>query len=247
MATNSAFAGVTVNHLLMMTSGLQFTKVSGNPFKTLRSDEARDYYTNNLRAYIAKSKRQYEPGKYWVYKNTDVELLSWLLQKTTGLTVTEYFSKKIWSKIGSSSAAAWSIDSKAVERTHCCFYTIATDLAKIGRLLLNNGQWNNEQIISKSWINNLVRFDSTQAMPPPENKDLRTLQHQYLWWKPNYPSEEDFQANGVYGQCLYIDPDSKTVIVKLSNLNTTGYPYRKIAKFLVGKPYKPIIPRYRLY
>ena len=84
----------------------------------------------------------------------------------------------------------------------------AIDFAKIGRLFLNNGNWNGKQVISENWVNESTRPD-TSTDPAPF--------YQYMWWV--HPLSEDstrynFYAAGNYGQFIYVIPEKNIVIVR---------------------------------
>ncbi len=241
-AKNKALTPLRIRHLLTMTSGLKFTKLSRNLVKLMRSDEAQTYFTPDIRKYLLKSERQFEPGQYWVYSNLDAELLGWVIENATKKSISDYFESSIWRKIGAKNNAGWTVDSRGKEKVHCCFYTSASDLAKIGKLFTDPEQ----AIVPKEWIDRLIAFDTTPIQRPPGNNDLAIMKHHYLWWKPLYPSGADLQANGVNGQFLYVDPVHSYIIVKLSDKNHTGYPFRKIVSTLAGIGYKTSIPRYKV-
>lgn len=238
-----SFDSITIGHALNMSSGLRFTKITGSIFKLMKSDEAKTYYVNDLRKYLSKSQREYSPGRYWRYNNFDTELIAWVIENATGKTVSAYFQERIWKNIGAENEAEWMIDQQGHERTHCCFYSKAVDIAKIGRLFL----YPDNTVISEAWLSKIMKFDSSRIPYMPSSKDMNIMQHQYMWWKPNFPASEDIQANGVLGQFLYIDRASKIVMVKLSNKNQIGYPFRKIVSVLTKSEYKPQIPIFRAY
>lgn len=68
-------------------------------------------------------------------------------------SITTYLQEKFWTPLGMASNASWSLDKRdGVEKTICCVNAIARNFAKIGRLSLNIGNWNGEQIVNKNWI-----------------------------------------------------------------------------------------------
>ena len=77
----------TLRHLLAMKSGLRYTQTGHGPLSDFRSDEARVYYSTNLLNTIRDAKRELAPGTKWVYKDTDAELLGFVLTRAVGMTV----------------------------------------------------------------------------------------------------------------------------------------------------------------
>ena len=102
--------------------------------------------------------------------------------------------------------ASWSIDKKknGLEKTFCCVNARARDFAKIGRLYLNGGNWNGNQIISKKWVENSTKKDTLNGSAG---------NYQYQWWIPN--DKGDFIAEGILGQFIFVSPSKNLIIVIL--------------------------------
>jgi CubicO group peptidase (beta-lactamase class C family) len=102
--------------------------------------------------------------------------------------------------------ASWSLDRKenGLEKTFCCLNARARDFAKIGRLYLNKGNWNGQQIVSESWVNQSTKVDTTNGS---------AWYYQYQWWLPT--KNGDFIAEGILGQFVYVNPDPNMIIVRL--------------------------------
>jgi len=221
----NGFDKVTIKHLLQMTSGIKFNESYLNPF----GDAASFYYGINLRKVIGKMKLKSEPGKQFEYVSGNTQLLGLVLERSLkGKTITSYLQEKLWTQLGMEYDASWSIDRKknGLEKTFCCINARARDFAKIGRLYLNNGNWNGKQIISQKWVEESTKADTTNG----------EVFYKYQWWLPtslenlsreNYnlknPSKEklklstdkDFMAEGILGQYIYVNPTKKLIIVRL--------------------------------
>jgi CubicO group peptidase (beta-lactamase class C family) len=221
----NGFDKVTIKHLLQMTSGIKFNESYLNPF----GDAASFYYGINLRKVIGKMKLKSEPGKQFEYVSGNTQLLGLVLERSLkGKTITSYLQEKLWTQLGMEYDASWSIDRKknGLEKTFCCINARARDFAKIGRLYLNNGNWNGKQIISQNWVEESTKADTTNG----------EVFYKYQWWLPtslenlsreNYnlknPSKEklklstdkDFMAEGILGQYIYVNPTKKLIIVRL--------------------------------
>lgn len=199
----NGFNKVTIKHLLQMTSGIKFNESYVNPF----GDAASFYYGLNLRKEIRKMKLKREPGKKFEYVSGNTQLLGLVLERSLkNKTITSYLQEKLWTPLGMEYDASWSIDRKknGLEKTFCCLNATARDFAKIGRLYLNNGNWNGKQIISEKWVK-----ESTN----PEIKEGSVKFYQYQWWIPT--PNLDFMAEGILGQFIYVNPTKKLIIVRL--------------------------------
>ena len=199
----NGFEKVTIKHLLQMTSGIRFNESYINPF----GDAASFYYGLNLRKEISKMKLQAEPGKKFAYASGNTQLLGLVLERALqNKTITQYLQEKIWTPLGMEYDASWSIDRKknGLEKTFCCLNARARDYAKIGRLYQNKGNWNGKQIVSKQWVEESTKLDIS---------DGSAAYYQYQWWLPS--PNQDFMAEGILGQFVYVNPAKNLIIVRL--------------------------------
>lgn len=194
---------VTIEHLLQMTSGIEFNESYFNPF----GDAAAFYYGRKLRKKMRKMKAASLPGAKFEYISGNTQLLGLVLERALKTkTITEYLQEKIWTPLEMEFDASWSIDRKknGIEKTFCCLNARARDFAKLGRLYLKDGNWNGTQIVSKEWVEQSTISDVSNGSVP---------YYQYQWWMPN--PGEDFLASGFLGQYIYVHPAKNLIIVRL--------------------------------
>lgn len=199
----NGFDQVSIQHLLQMTSGIEFNESYFNPF----GDAASFYYGLNLRKQIGKMKLKREPGKQFEYVSGNTQLLGLVLERSLkGKTITQYLQEKLWTPLGMEYDASWSIDRKkdGLEKTFCCINARARDFAKIGRLYKNKGNWNGKQIVSQEWV---------EASTKPDATNGGVNFYRYQWWLPT--PGEDFMAEGILGQFVYVNPAKDLIIVRL--------------------------------
>lgn len=203
----NGFDRVTVEHLLQMTGGLKFNESYSNPF----GQAAAYYYGRKLYHYMGKMKLAHEPGTHFEYQSGSTQLLGWVLERALRQhgdqrTITAYLNDKLWAPLGMVHPASWSIDRKknGIEKTFCCLNAPARDFAKLGSLYLHAGNWQGKQLVSKTWVEQSTRVDTTAGS---------TWRYQYQWWLPS--REGDFMAHGLLGQYTYVDPTRQLVIVRL--------------------------------
>lgn len=198
----SGFDKVTIKHLLQMTSGIDFREY----FHFFQSAPVY-YYGINIRQKLYKLRLKSKPGIKFEYASGNSELLGLILERALdSKTVTQYLQEKIWQPLGMEYDATWSLDRKrnGLEKTFCCLNARARDYAKLGRLYLNNGNWDNKQVVSEKWIRESVKIDTTDGSP---------WFYQYQWWLAS--DEGDYFARGMLGQLLYVNPAQKLIIVRL--------------------------------
>jgi len=235
LVVNPAFQKITLKNLLDMKSGLEFKDVYGGIVSAFLSDEAKYYYTDDIKKELIKVKAVNPPGTVWKYKSIDAFLLTWALENATGKKAAGYFQDKIWKKIGTACPASFGLDHEnGLANTASRFQSTAIDLAKLGRLYLNKGKFNGNQVISADWVDQSVNLGTEN---PANSKGWQKSAHHYLWWIPQQGVAGDYAAEGMRGQRLYIDPLTHTIIVQFSAKGAGGYPFRKISRYLSGLPF----------
>jgi CubicO group peptidase (beta-lactamase class C family) len=226
------FGRITIQHVLDMQSGIHFNESYFNPF----GEVAKYYYGNDLKKYMKHLKVEKAPGLDFEYKSVNTQLLAYILEKATGKTPTQYLQEKIWEPLGMEFDATWSIDSKKhqVEKAFCCINARARDFAKLGRLYLNNGNWNGKQIISSEYVKATTTFTTSKNDYMYSNQwwhtrffysvqDSARIHGQYVKVGPRKKEpffylvapSGDFFMQGHLGQFVYVYPQKKIIIVRL--------------------------------
>lgn len=235
LKSNPAFHNITLRHLFTMKSGLHFDDTNGGYVSAFLSDEARYYYTDDIKKELLQVNADNPPGTVWKYKSIDAFLLTWVIENATGQKAAQYFKHTVWEKIGTAYPASWGLDHEnGLANTASRFQATAVDLAKIGRLYLNKGKYNGQQIIPEAWVNQSVHMEGEK--PVTKKGWQQTTQH-YLWWLPAEGRNGEFAAEGMRGQRLYMDPLTNTIIVQFAGKGAGDYPYRKISRYLSGLPF----------
>ena len=209
-------ANITIKHLLTMSSGLSWDE----SYSTLFSLTTKGYYGKDLPKLVLNQSVVKEPGKFFEYRSGDTQLLSLIVERATGKTLSDYASERIWSKVGAENDALWCLDrDNGVEKAFCCFNSNARDFARFGQLILNNGQWNGVQIVSAEYLKEsltpadyLIDIDSQK----PCNF------YGYQWWMINFEGHNVFYARGLLGQYIFVIPDLNAVIVRLGHIRNSN-------------------------
>lgn len=198
---------ITIRHCLMMASGLNFQEQYNGPF----NHTTESYYGTDLRKLIRKLKVVTPPGKVHHYKGSDPLILSFILNKVTQKTLSEYMSEKLWTPLNATDNALWSLDKKdGDEKSYCCLNSNARDFARIGLLYLHKGNWNGIQLVDTSYVE-----QSLTPLTLPDEKGQIASYYGYMWWLMNYKNEKIFYARGILGQYIIVVPSKNIVIVRL--------------------------------
>ena len=202
-------AKVTIKHLLMMASGLNWDESYGSAF----SVTTKAYYGNDLYALVKDLDLEEEPGKVYRYKSGNTQLLAFILEKATGKTVSDYASEKLWKPLQSEFNAEWSLDKKdGMEKAYCCFYSNARDFARIGKLYLNHGNFKGKQIVPVNYAKQSLQPVGIQT---PEGKP--NTHYGLHWWLMNRQGFDIFYARGILGQYIIGIPELNIVVVRLGH------------------------------
>src|SRR5262245_107927 len=238
LAKNPAYAGVTLRHLLGMQSGVAYTRTTGKAWHDLHSDDARIFYTTNREKTLLKQQREDPPGVRWAYKDSDAEVLGWVLARATGKTLAQQL-EEIWQPMGAEHDASWDLDhSDGRESASSGLNATARDLARFGRLYLEDGMAGGEQVVPRGGVVASTTRDTSRS--EPEVVTWWQMQHQPYLWIPlqNWDAEHDFFADGSRGQRIYVHPGSRLVIVQLANDSAQEFPFRKLVHAWAGEPFR---------
>lgn len=207
---------VRIKDVLQMSSGVGFNEDYGD-FNSDINVMGRYFALSMPMADFAKRlKNARPPGTYNLYVSIDTQVLGMILVKATGKSITDYMNEKLWSQIGAESEAYWIVDKSGMEFAIGGLNVTARDYAKLGQLYLDSGRWQGKQLIPENWVRASVTPDAPHLMPGARTTALRKDGYGFQWWIP-YGGEDEFNAQGIYGQFIYIDPDKDMVIVKLSS------------------------------
>lgn len=219
------FKKITIKNLLEMRSGLEYN-TSLIPFTNIHSpwhDEAVGYYHPNVRKLLLDNVEiSFEPGKDFQYSNYNTSYLGLIIERATNQSVSKYLEQKLWSKIMEYDAL-FSIDSKESNFEYMPSRLIARaiDYARFGQLMLNEGSWYGNQIISKDWVQESTRESKSiprDIYPNWFGRSDKRIFYSYQWWgHVNEDGTYHFYANGNLGQNIYIIPHKETVIVHCGN------------------------------
>ena len=219
------FKKISIKDLLEMRSGLEYN-TSLIPFTNIHSpwhDEAVSYYHPNIRKLLLENVEiSSEPGKDFQYSNYNTSYLGLILERATTVSVSNYLEQKLWSRIMEYDAL-FSTDSKEsnFEYTPSRLIARAIDYARFGQLMLNDGNWYGNQLISKDWIQESTQENKSiprDLYPKWFGKSDKRIYYNYHWWgHVNKDGTFNFYANGNLGQNIYIIPDKETVIVHFGN------------------------------
>lgn len=193
---------ITLKDLLMMASGLDCNNGSVNKLAgTIAMRKSNDWTQYNLNLPMAQM-----PGEYFYYCNGVSHLLSAIIHESTDMQTLDFAKKHLFNPLGIKDIE-WEESPEGINNGFMGLRLQPKNMAKIGLLYLNKGEWENKQIISAEWIE-----ESTQ---PYIDGRWNGEDYGYQWWinPAGY-----YSAVGMFGQAIYVVPGKNLVVVFTSNI-----------------------------
>ena len=196
---NSNYKDVSIKQVLQMSSGIDWNEDYEDPLSDVNIAGALN--SLNLYEYLNNLNKKSSAGNKFNYNTGETNLIGGIVRAAIGDNLSNYLEKKIWKPFGMEFNAYWVIDTDyEQELGGCCLNATLRDYARLGMFAMNNGKLNNGvEILPKNWMK-----DSTT---PSRNNSY----YGYQWWLDG-PAYQSFYADGVFGQFIWIDPLSKTVV-----------------------------------
>ena len=206
-----AYDGATVRNILQMRSGVDYEE----RYDFANPGPAANNHENALVRNVVRfadaartAKRKHAPGAVWEYKTLDTAVLGWLLERVSGgSSVAAYTAQRLWEPLGAEADGFYIMDGApgtGREFSGAGFNATLRDFGRIGLLMLNEGKGpGGRQIIPADWVRESTR---PAGGPGPG--------YGYQWW--TVANSAAYQAVGLQGQYIYVDPATRTVVVKLS-------------------------------
>jgi len=214
----SGYTGAIIRDLLLMRSGVDWLEIYefGSDTQLTRvHDDSLVAYKYRWCDYAAKeSRRAGKPGEKFNYSTLDASVLGCILERSVGMTGSQYMSQKLWKPAGMERDGYWIMDgpdSVGREFFGAGFNATLRDYGRFGLMMLNKGAANGKQIVPSDWVQESTV--SGEGNEPVAQGEL--LGYQYQWW--TMPDSDAYLAIGLHNQFIYIDPENNTVIVKLSH------------------------------
>ena len=208
LASKPGYDDVTLEHLLRMTSGINFVEDS--------YDGASFYYSTDLRGRMYSYEVKWPAGTHYLYGSVSTQLLWDVMSRRLGAkTVAQYFEERVWASIGAEHAAAWSLDSarSGVEKLFGGFSATTRDHARIGLLFLHGGTMNGHAVVQPDWIREALTPDPIAGVVHTTDGSVRRAKYQ---WFLSLDGRSYF-AKGFRGQYVFVVPDKRSVFVRFGD------------------------------
>jgi len=204
----SPYDDVTIAQLLTMTSGVAWNEDYEDPASdvALFDKQAPGPGQNGIVTYMRGLERAHPPGEQWNYSTGETNLIGVLVSKATGRPLAEYLSEKIWKPYGMEQDATWLLGQDGHEISGCCIQAASRDFARFGQFILDGGVTADGPLLPPDWL--------AQATVKQADIGEEGFGYGFQWWTWD---DGAFQADGIFGQGIFIDPKRRLVIASNAN------------------------------
>lgn len=210
---NGGYAGVTIRQILLMSSGVRWNETYTDPASDRRKVLALQLSgkRGEVIAYMAALPRAAAPGTVWNYNTGETFVLGAVVEAATHRPLSTYLSEKIWSRAGMEQDATWWTEGgDGMIWAGSGLGATLRDYGRFGLLVADEGRIGGRSIVPANWFAEAGRAHVL---------DGKTVNYGYMWWIPpqDVPVNAGaFEADGIFGQHLYVNPREQVVIVVLS-------------------------------
>ncbi|MEM9991428.1 MAG: serine hydrolase [Bacteroidota bacterium] len=202
---------ITIQDLLYMQSGLRNEDNGSDP----RHDLCWMYAGPNVLKTTLEIPAIKPAGEIYEYNNANSQMLGIIIERATGVPIEEYASEKIWKRIGAKDAGWWIDRPDGMPKTFCCYFARARDWARMGKMLMDGGKWEGQQVVPAQWVKKML-------IPSKLERD-----YGYQLWlgfeaggrkddqREEMPIAPLFTMDGREKQQVYMIPSEDLVIVRI--------------------------------
>ena len=212
-----------LRELLTMSSGVRFSETYAGRDDIARLSLRALFHEGpggaaNVRGF---TQRDAPAGTRFHYSSAESEVLGLVLRAAVGMPLAGYLSEKIWRPMGAEADATWVVDAAGYEIGYLGINATLRDWGRFGLLLANYGELNGRRIIPEAWVR-----EATHA-PAPHLRVGVAMPHNGYGYQTWLVDEKGrFAALGLHGQAIFVDPETKLVIVHTAVHRAADLPSR---------------------
>jgi CubicO group peptidase (beta-lactamase class C family) len=195
-------AALNVEHLLTMSVGMP---KDATPVVTREHDWVRTFLAQPI---------EFQPGSVFLYNSAATYMLSAIVQKVTGQQVNQYLRPRLFAVLGIPEMS-WQVCPLGINTGGWGLSATTETLMKFGQFYLQQGRWNDRQLLPQKWVADATRFH-IQQVPPADKNPLTDDWYQgygYQFWRCRHNA---FRGDGAFGQFCIVLPDQDAVVAMTS-------------------------------
>jgi CubicO group peptidase (beta-lactamase class C family) len=248
---NSGFGDATLRQVLDMTTGIKFdedyAKETAEIWEFSRAANllprpAGYAGPDSYYAYLPTIRNEVPHGQRFAYRTPNTSVLAWVMHRATGKSFAELLRERIWSRLGVEQDAYLLVDPAGTENAGGGLNLTLRDMARFGEMIRLDGRCNGQQIVPKSVIDDIRRGGNREFFAKAGYATKPGWSYRGMWWV-SHNEHGAFDARGIYGQVISIDPTAEMVIARFASHpqasstynDATSLPaYHAVAKHLMA-------------
>ena len=226
----SAWGDMKVSEVMDMTGAVRYREVYTDP-----TSEVFAYaFSSNMLApppgyagpkntydFLKTLKKDGEHGTAFVYRTVHSEVLGWIVTRVTGKHFTDVMSERLWTQLGMEEDAYMMVDSVGTPLQGAGLAATARDLARFGEMLRRGGEFNGRRIVDKATVDDIARGGDREKFKAGGMAFRPGYSYHDQWWIL-HNADGAYEASGIHGQMIHINPAAEMVVVKLSSHPVAG-------------------------
>jgi len=222
---DTAYGDATVRQVLDMTVGVKYSENYADPAAEIwQHVRAGGVFPRppgyagptSFYGFLQTLRKEGEHGEAFAYKTVNSDVAGWLIRRATGQSVGAVLSERIWQKLGAEQDAYLLVDSVGTEFAGGGFNPTLRDMARFGEMMRLDGRFNGLQIVPRAVVDDIRKGASQADFAKAGFKTLPGWSYRDMWWV-SHDDHGVFEARGIHGQAIYIDPKAEMVIARFAS------------------------------
>lgn len=225
---DSLHGQTTLRNLLNMSSGAAIEHERDNDY--IYPEALRNSNASIVRTVKQWNTRKEPQGTRFNYNELCALTMGMVVRAAASTSLAEFAQQYLWTLLGAEGNATWLCDSEGAEFNCIGFNARLRDWAKLGQLVAQRGRWNDQQVISREWMDSYRTWTQADGQVRPgrlEGKGANNGYNRFIWHEKSDGSRPAF--HGAYGQHVFIDMPTETVLVQTSVADETADQKRELA------------------
>ncbi|WP_121062679.1 serine hydrolase domain-containing protein [Chachezhania antarctica] len=224
----TGYRDVTVQQALDMTSGVTFDEAYETPGSHMQKlgnacawggrGDLPGWPQTIWQLVLELTETERPHGEKFVYRSIETDVLGFAVERATGQPLAEILSDVLWQKLGVEEDAAYTVDHGGFALADGGLNATLRDYGRFAQMLLDGGRVGDTQVVPEAWIRE-TRFGAGGLFEGIYAEVLPGGGYHNKFWQADR-DRGVISARGIYGQCIYIDPESQFAAVKLSTRET---------------------------
>lgn len=222
---DTAYGDATVRQVLDMTVGVKYSENYADPAAEIwQHVRAGGVFPRppgyagptSFYGFLQTLQKEGEHGEAFAYKTVNSDVAGWLIRRATGQSVGDVLSERIWQKLGAEQDAYLLVDSVGTEFAGGGFNPTLRDMARFGEMMRRDGRFNGQQIVPRAVVDDIRKGASQADFAKAGYATLPGWSYRDMWWV-SHDDHGVFEARGIHGQAIYIDPKVEMVIARFAS------------------------------